>query len=284
MRLLPLLVFALVPSLALAQKQLKAKFVCKKVLKDQSAWEIGKEGYKIEAERINCTLSTRDKRAAGASALIHTTWSKDGKAQPGRDRLGEPNSEDGYEWYFTLEKGSDWDTCASTLTIPVTLTAGGEQVIFKSAETYKQDCAPIPVAPPVGSKAPTAPGAAWDEGALDAIPEAGRGNAQAFIDAAVDSDPPTRGGLASKGVKFGKKTLKSKDVYDLAPLGIKPQLGCEAGECQWGRWVTVNKGANEFWIYSRNESGYGAFSCAVFTRSGEEFRWTAVKTFDTGEP
>ena len=283
MRILPLLVVTLLPSGSLAQKQNKAKFVCKKVLKDDSAWELGKDGFKIDAVRIDCALSTRDPKAQGASALIHTTWAQDGAVQPGRDRLGEPNSEDGFEWYFTLEKGSDWQTCASTLTIPVTLTTG-QGVIFKSSQTYLQDCAPIPVAPPVGSAAPLAPGAAWEEGALEAVPEAGRANAQAFIDAAVDSDPPTLGRLASKGIKFGKKTLKSKDVYDLAPLGIIPLLGCEGGECGWGKWIAVNKGPNEFWIYSRNDSGYGKFSCAVFSRSGDEFRWTAVKSFDTGEP
>ena len=48
--------------------------------------------------------------------------------------------------------------------------------------------------------------------------------------------------------------------------------------------MTRVKSPKEFWIYARNDSGYGSFACAVFTKSGADWRWTAVKTFDTGEP
>ena len=265
-------------------KPIKAKFSCKKILKDQSSWAIGTEGYKIDAERIDCTLSTREQRAQGSTAVIRTVWSKGGVVQPSRDRMGDANSEDDFQWYITLEKGSDWDVCAPELIIPVTLTNMKGELLFTAQEKYLQNCAAVPVAPPVGSVKPSADGAKWDSGALERIPQDARSTAQAFIDAVVDSDPPALSSMGSRGVKLGKKVLKGKDLYDPSSLGLKPQLGCEAGACKWGGWVSVAKGPSEFWVFSTNDSGYGSFAAAVFSKSGAEWRWTAVRTYETGEP
>jgi hypothetical protein len=281
------LALSVVASPAVAAGKVKAKFACKKVLKDGSSWDIGKEGYKIEAERIDCSVQSKDSKLVGGMAVIKTAWTLGGVAHEGTERNGSPIAEGGhYEYDFTLDRGTEWETCASEITIPVKVTDTSGKVVFEAKEIFKQDCPNVPTSPP--AKPAAAPAAAessrWEAGALEQIPEAARGVAQTFVDAAVDSDPPSLGQLASKGVKKGKKTLKSADVYDLtASTGIGPFKGCDAAgapECTWGLWAVVSKGASEFWIYSQSDSGYGTFACAVFTKKGEEWRWTAVRTYD----
>lgn len=272
-----------------AKGRVKATFDCKKIMKDDSGFAIGNEGYKIDAVRIDCSVKSKDARLAGGSATIKTTWHKGTILQNGSERHGSPINEGGdYEWMFTLNKGTDWDTCATDITVPVTVRAPSGEVVFEAKKLYLQNCAPVPVAPPVGSVKPAPDSSAkWDGNSLTQIPAAARGLAQQFIDAAVDSDPPTLASLAAGGVKKGKKILKGKDVYDLsAATGIKPATNCDESQqnCKWGAWVTLVKSPTEFWIYSNSDSGYGTFACAVFTISGDTWRWSGVRNYDTGEP
>ncbi len=280
---------AATPAAPVKATKVKATFECKKILKDQSAWAIGNEGYRIDAVRLDCTVRSKDSRLVGGRAFIKTTWHKGTILQQGNERGGSPIAEGGdYEYMFTLEKGSDWDTCATDITVPVTVLDPNGQTVFQAEKLYRQNCQPIPVAPPVGSKKPPADsGAKWDETALKQIPADAQSLAQQFIDAAVDSDPPTLASLAQKGVKKGKKTLVGKDVYDLgAATGIKPSKECDEQQqnCKWGPWAAMSKSPTEFWIYSTNDSGYGKFACAVFTKGPSGWAWTGVRSYDTGEP
>jgi hypothetical protein len=141
----------------------------------------------------------------------------------------------------------------------------------------------------VGKKKPSPDDSAkWDPGSLAQLPADAKDVAQQFIDAVVDSDPPSLATMAGAGVKNGKKTVTGADIkragFEKA-TGIKPLVcGGGSGPCTWGKWVVQAKGKSEFWLYANNDSGYGSFHCAVFSKKGDTWAWTAVKTYDTGEP
>ena len=269
-------------------RQVKATFACMKITADQKPWKIGTEGYKIDTARIDCTAKSKDSRLVGGTAIIQTTWHIGGAEKRGRERHGEPIAEGGdYEYIVTLDKDLDYEPCSEDLTIPLTVSDVNGQVVFSAQETYRQNCPKIPVAPPVGTVKPVGDSATWEAGALEKIPQAARVLAQQFIEAAVDVDPPTLATLAAGGVKKGNKVLRGKDVYDLGPAtGIKATKACNDAqtECHWGDWSVIPKGASEFWLYSTNDSGYGSFACAVFTKAGGTWKWSAVKLYETGEP
>jgi hypothetical protein len=285
-----LLVLLVVAAPVAAANKIKAKFVCKKVLKDGSSWVIGNEGYRIEAERIECSLDSPSHKLLEGSAVLQSSWHKDGSPKNGQ-RNGEPIAGDKppFSYKFTLEKGAHWEPCATDTSFEVTVIDSGGQVVFTERKTFAQDCKTIPVAPPVAktaAKAKPEP-SRWEDGAKEQIPADARDLAQQFVDAVVDSDPPTLGTLASAGVKKGNKTLKGADVYDItAATGIAPSYDCDENQknCHWGKWLVINKKPTEFWIYTNNNSGYGKFACAVFTKKGSSWVWTAVKSYDTGEP
>jgi len=296
-----LLCLLAVPSLAQAGK-LKAKFDCKQVLKDGSRFEIG-GGYRIAAVSIECKVTSLDHKLLEGTARIKTMWHKGTVLQEGKEHHGSPIGGEGdgpgFEYMFMLDKGVDWDECATDISIPVLVTDVNGQKIFEAKKLYLQSCPVIPVSPPVGSGSASASAkpaakakpaldkATWAETALADIPADARDVTQRFIDAVVDGDPPALGTLAGTGVKKGKKTLKGADVYDLeAATGIRPQKQCDEQQknCHWGPWTVIKKGPGEFWIYSDSDSGYGSFACAVFGKRANTWQWTAVKTYDTGEP
>jgi hypothetical protein len=283
MRLVIALFFLAAP---LQAGKLKASFTCKKVLKDQSSWELGNEGYRIDAVRIDCVVESKSHALLEGSAVIKPLWHKDGALKQTRERHGEPIAEGPpFQYIFTLERGLDWDLCASDITFPVTVTSIDGAVIFEAKKSYRQDCAPIPVSPPVSAAkvAPEAPRIQKSE--LEQIPPEARELAKQFIDAVVDSDPPTLTMLAGAGVKKGKKMLKGNDAF--SANGLLPGRGCDDSgtNCkEWGPWSVVKKSAGEFCLYSQNDSGYGKFPCATFTKKGGEWKWTAMTFYDTGEP
>jgi hypothetical protein len=178
------------------------------------------------------------------------------------------------------------------LGVPLLLSLVGLPVASSApAKGVKAEPAGQPAPPPTGgsSKKPSpSDSAQWDESSLAQLPADAKGLAQQFIDAVVDSDPPGLAALAGAGIKKGKKTIKGADILRAGfskATGIKPLLcGDRSGPCAWGKWVVQAKGPSEFWIYSNNDSGYGTFRCAVFTKKGGTWAWTAVATYDTGEP
>lgn len=278
------------PAPAAAKKgaTVKAKFECLRTLDNGKSVPITADGSKIEGKGIYCSVISKDARLLGGRAIIQTTWHQvGGAAKTGREHHGEPSAEgDEYIYQFALDKGDDWDTCAPDITVPLVITDADGAIVFQSQKSWAQSCAIATAKPAAATAKPAAASdsARWDEHALPDIPKDARGVMDQFINAAVDSDPPALASLAGRGVKKGKKLLVGPDLYDLAKAtGIKPLLGCddENRNCKtWGVWQTHVKSPTEIWIYSNSDSGYGVFACAVFTKTGGEWKWTGVRTYD----
>lgn len=233
-----------------------------------------------------------DHRIVEGTVKLKTMWHKGTLMQSDKEQHGSPVGGEGdgvYGYNFQLQKGVDWDECATDVSIPVIVTDDKGKTVFEAKKLYRQDCPVIPVSPPVGTKPkpPALDKATWGEGAVNDLPADARGLTQRFIDAAVDVDPPRLATFTSAGVKKGKRVLKGADVYDFEKVtGIRPQKQCDENQknCHWGPWQVIKKTATEFWIYSDSDSGYGTFACAVFSKRGASWVWTAVRTYDTGEP
>lgn len=246
------------------------------------------DGRKL-TQPIACAIQIQKAPKGSLSASV---WVKTGERES--PRLSKPIAK-GDDFAVELSPTRDFSPCTNFEIIA--RIVGPDGVLWQDTKSVTQTCTPAATRPSVAAKPiaaakpATSPpaandGAQWAEGSLAQIPEAAQGLAKQFIDAVVDSDPPALGSLAGAGIKRGKKTLVAKDVYDLTPYGIKPQKGCDeqGNHCKYGPWQVITKGPTEFWIYSDNDSGYGAFGAAVFSLRKGAWAWTGLRTYDTGEP
>lgn len=306
---LPLLLVVSTPHAALAgpkRKPLKAKLVCSQTMAAGGTFALDpKFPSRITGTSLTCELTSKDHRVVeGGSPSVKTLWHKTiggvMKTFTGDERKGSPIGGEGdgaYGFAWVLEKGKDWDECASDIAVPVTVRDLEGNAIFEQQLVLKQDCAPIPVAPSVSDpkRPPVEVGAKLPDKELEKLSPEARSLAKRLADAIVDEDlPGLLDMIPAGGLRLGKSKLTRDQVRArlsskgiAGTFGIRPSVECEDYEkgtgCKWGAWTSVEQ-KGELLLYSNNDSGYGTFSALAFKRTGGAWSWVGTASYDTGEP
>lgn len=285
-----------VPTAARADK-LTAEALCGIVVNGEVATVVPAPDHRKLDKPISCAIHLTSGSADAASISV-LVGGEEGASS--FDVL--PKGED-HE--ATLAPGNDYPTCKDFVILARLYK--NKKPVWEKKLAVTQACAAA-APPPVAKAQPPAPTAdedtdgTWADGELDRLPKDAREVLGEWVGTYAAQDHRFIESWPKSGVKFKGKLVTFNNMDKTLPLppepnndlihaiGIVPAARCQDPEqttgCHWGRWrAFVNpKKKTEITVYSDNDSGYGTFATAVFTKRGKTWVWTAIGSYDTGEP
>lgn len=215
----------------------------------------------------------------------------------------------GQDHEATLAPGSDYPTCKDF--VIVARLYQNKKPVWEKKLPVAQRCAVAPSPPSTVAK-PKPPAdkptpeadtdGTWADGELDRLPKDAQQTIAEWTETYIAQDHRFIESWPTAGVKIKGKLVTPNNLGKTLPLppepnndlvhaiGIVGSARCADPEhntgCHWGRWhANVSpKSTTEIAVYCGNDSDYGSFVTAVFTKKGKKWIWTAVGTYDTGEP
>ncbi len=274
------------------KNQIKAQVLCGVVKDGKVATVVPTKDKRKLSDPIRCAVHL-DQDSKSGESWTAKVFVEDGspESHPSHDGELSRTGTDAKDFELTLEPATDTNrkdfTPCAAFTIRAMIDNSAGPVWMKDIKV-EQDCPPPPP--------PNAASLHWSESALKTLADGSARDAAIAWAAAYErnDDDWFRGHFPKAGLSIpgsGKLSWKGMQNAGAQPQDIfKIEKGGECKDeekrtdCAWGSWDTLKKGKSEFWLYNANQSGYGQFVAAVFKKSGKAWLWTAMKTYDTGEP
>jgi len=277
-----------------AKSKIKAKILCGVVKDGKVATVVPTKDKRKLADPISCAVHLDQDSKAGETWNVHV-FVEDGdpESHPAHDGPISRTGKVATDFETVLQPSSDanrqdfWPCRQFQIRAMISNEAGP---LWWNDMMVDQTC-PKPVVPP-----PNAASIHWTENARSSLPDdAARDAALAWAAAYERNDDdwfhasfpkagmsiPGSGKLTWKGMQ--NAGAQPQDIFKIVPGGACKDEEART-DCAWGNWDTLKKGKSEFWLFNSSQSGYGSFPAAVFKKVGKTWTWTAMKTYDTGEP